>query len=137
MLINDDGHLKIVDFGIASTGTGSEATLTQTGSIIGSPAYLAPERAIGADADERSDIYSLGIMAYFMLSGRLPYSGTPMDVIMQHRKGNATPIVDVNPAVSQGVASLVESMMTIEPEDRLQSMIEVRDQIRKLLGKDS
>ena len=137
VLINDDGHLKIVDFGIASTGTGSEATLTQTGSIIGSPAYLAPERAIGADADERSDIYSLGIMAYFMLSGRLPYSGTPMDVIMQHRKGNATPIVDVNPAVSQGVASLVESMMTIEPEDRLQSMIEVRDQIRKLLGKDS
>ena len=137
VLINHDGHLKIVDFGIASAGAAGESTLTQTGSIIGSPAYLAPERAIGAVADERCDIYSLAIMAYYMLSGKLPYSGSPMDVIMQHRKGNATPIMEVNPGISAEVASLVESMMTIEPEDRLQSMVEVRDQIRKLLGKDS
>jgi tRNA A-37 threonylcarbamoyl transferase component Bud32 len=136
VLINDAGHLKVVDFGIASAGTASDSTLTQTGSIIGSPAYLAPERAIGADADERCDIYSLGVMAYYMLSGKLPYSGSPMDVIMQHRKGNPVPIRDINPLVPEDVVALVSSMMTIEPEDRLQTMVDVRDSIRKLLGKD-
>jgi tRNA A-37 threonylcarbamoyl transferase component Bud32 len=136
VLINDAGHLKIVDFGIASAGTASDSTLTQTGSIIGSPAYLAPERAIGADADERCDIYSLGVMAYYMLSGKLPYRGSPMDVIMQHRKGNPVPISDINPAVPEEAVELVASMMTIEPEDRLQTMVDVRDSIRKLLGKE-
>jgi len=136
VLINDAGHLKVVDFGIASAGTASDSTLTQTGSIIGSPAYLAPERAIGADADERCDIYSLGVMAYYMLSGKLPYRGSPMDVIMQHRKGNPVPITDINPAVPKEAVELVASMMTVEPEDRLQTMVDVRDSIRKLLGKE-
>jgi serine/threonine-protein kinase len=110
--------------------------LTQTGSIIGSPAYLAPERAIGADADERCDIYSLGVMAYYVLSGKLPYVGSPMDVVMQHRKGNAVPIAEVNPAIPANVAALVTSMMTVEPEDRLQTMVDVRDCIRSLLGRE-
>jgi serine/threonine protein kinase len=136
VLINDAGHLKVVDFGIASAGTASDSTLTQTGSIIGSPAYLAPERAIGADADERCDIYSLGVIAYYMLSGKLPYRGSPMDVIMQHRKGNPVPITDINPAVPKEAVELVASMMTVEPEDRLQTMVDVRDSIRKLLGKE-
>lgn len=134
VLINSDGHLKIVDFGIASAGTASESTLTQTGSIIGSPAYLAPERAIGAEADERSDIYSLGVMAYYMLGGKLPYVGTPMEVVMQHRKGTATPIAEVNPDLPVAAVELVESMMQVEPEDRLQTMVDVRERIRKLLG---
>jgi len=136
VLINDEGHLKVVDFGIASASTSSDSTLTGTGSIIGSPAYLAPERAIGADADERCDIYSLGVMAYYMLSGKLPYRGAPMDVIMQHRKGNPVPMTDINPAIPEEVVKLVTSMMMIEPEDRLQTMVDVRDSIRKLLGKD-
>jgi serine/threonine-protein kinase len=134
VLINGEGHLKVVDFGIASAGTASESTLTQTGSIIGSPAYLAPERAIGAEADERSDIYSLGVMAYYMLGGKLPYVGSPMDVIMQHRKGTATPIAEVNPALPAAAAELVESMMQVEPGERLQTMVDVRERIRKLLG---
>jgi serine/threonine-protein kinase len=136
VLINNEGHLKIVDFGIASAGTTGESTLTQTGSIIGSPAYLAPERAIGAVADERCDIYSLGVMAYYVLSGKLPYVGSPMDVVMQHRKGDAVPIAEVNPAIPANVAALVTSMMTVEPEDRLQTMVDVRDCIRNLLGND-
>ena len=135
VLINSDGLLKIVDFGIASAGTANESTLTQTGSIVGSPAYLAPERAIGEDADERCDIYSLGVMTYYVLSGKLPYVGRPMEVIMQHRQGNAVPIAEVNPAIPEDVAALVTSMMAVEPEDRLQTMVDVRDRTRKLLGK--
>jgi len=69
-----------------------------------------------------------------MLSGKLPYVGTPMEVVMQHRKGTATPILEVNPALPAAAAELVESMMQVEPEDRTQTMVDVRERIRKLLG---
>ena len=136
ILIDDDGLLKIVDFGIASAGSSGESTLTQTGSIIGSPAYLAPERGVGADADDRCDIYSLGVIAYYVLSGKLPFVGKPMEVIAQHREGGAKPISEINTAVSAEVSNLVDAMMSVDPDQRPQSMIAVRDSIRKLLGND-
>jgi serine/threonine-protein kinase len=134
ILIDKEGQLKVVDFGIASAGASAESTLTQTGSIIGSPAYLAPERAVGADADERCDIYSLGVVAYYVLSGKLPYVGRPMEVIAQHREGGAKPVAAINSAISAEVSELVEHMMAVEPEERFQTMVTVRDTIRKLLG---
>ena len=137
ILIDQQGHLKIVDFGIASAGSGGESTLTQTGAIVGSPAYLAPERAMGGDVDERCDIYSLGIVAYYVLGGKLPYVGKPMDVIRQHREGNAEALADVNPEVPAEVSSLVADMMAVEPAERTQTMIAVRDSIRTLLGNNA
>jgi serine/threonine-protein kinase len=134
ILIDTEGHLKIVDFGIASAGASSESSLTQTGSVIGSPAYLAPERATGAEADERCDIYSLGVVAYYLLGGKLPYVGRPMEVIAQHREGGAKPVAEINPAVSAEVSGLVEHMMAVDPEARIPSMAAVRGSIRKLLG---
>jgi serine/threonine-protein kinase len=134
ILIDGEGQLKIVDFGIASAGASAESTLTQTGSIIGSPAYLAPERAIGADADERCDIYSLGVVAYYVLGGKLPYVGRPMEVIAQHRSGGAKTVAEINPVISAEVSALVEHMMAIEPEERIPTMVAVRDSIRNLLG---
>jgi serine/threonine-protein kinase len=133
LLINDKGHLKIVDFGIASAGAHAESTLTQTGSIIGSPAYLSPERIAGLDADERSDIYSLGIIAYFMFSGKLPYTGKPMEVIIRHRDGDAPLLTEVNKDAAEDVSGLIVKMMAVEPADRLQSMAVVGNEVKTLL----
>ena len=133
VLIDDKGHVKIVDFGIASAGASAESTLTQQGSIIGSPAYLAPERADGKDSDERCDIYSLGVVAYYMFSGQLPYSGRPMEVLAQHREGGAPPVIKLNESVPADVSALIVKMMAVDPRARPQSMLKVRDEVKKLL----
>ena len=133
VLIGDSGLVKIVDFGIAFAGFSTESTLTRTGSVIGSPAYLAPERVRDSLTDERSDIYSLGILAYFVLGGKLPYQGNPQDVLKMHCQGGAPAITNVNRMVAPNVAELVHSMMSVEPDNRPQSMINVRNQIKELL----
>lgn len=133
ILINNSGHVKIVDFGIASASTSADSTLTQTGSIIGSPAYLSPERAKGKEANERSDIYSLGIVAYYMFTGQLPYSGKPMEVLAQHRDGKAPPINEVKKSVPAEIALLVSKMTAVNPESRPKSMLAVRNEIKGLL----
>ncbi len=132
ILIDDSGQVKIADFGIASAGPGMEQTLTQTGAIIGSPAYLAPERVTNAEADIRSDIYSLGIIAYYMFSGTLPYCGQAMDVLVQHREGDAPMVHEVNKSANRDISILIKKLMAVDPDDRPQSMIEVRDSFKKL-----
>ncbi len=133
ILIDDTCHVKIADFGIASAGSGAESTLTQTGSIIGSPAYLAPERAEEMEADNRCDIYSLGVIAYYMFAGQLPYVGRPMEIILQHRDGKAAMVHEVNQEANLGVSKLIKQMMAVEPRQRIQTMDEVRHEVKRLL----
>jgi len=135
ILIDDSGLVKVVDFGIASASSNIDATLTQVGSIIGTPAYLSPERAKGMEASVQCDIYALGIIAYFMFSGRLPYRGETMAILFQHIEGKATPIHELDSKIDPAVSQLVQKMMAAEAKNRLQTMKQVSVAIKNLLEK--
>lgn len=134
ILVNNDGLAKVLDFGIASASSESDATLTKTGMIIGTPAYLSPERAKGMEADHRADIYALGIIAYAMFNGSAPYKGEPMSLLFQHIEGKATPLHRLDKGVSTGVSMLVEKMMAVDIDRRYQSMKDVRDTLKELMN---
>jgi len=135
ILMDDKGLVKIVDFGIASASSKSDTELTQVGSIIGTPAYLSPERAKGKEADHRSDIYALGIIAYCMFTGKLPYVGEPMSLLYQHLEGKAKPMHEVRKEVNPRISLLVQKLMAVELEDRLQTMEEVAEAIKEVQQK--
>jgi len=135
ILMNEKGLVKIVDFGIASASSKADSDLTQQGSIIGTPAYISPERARGLEADHRSDIYALGVIAYCLFVGKLPYIGEPMSLLFQHIEGKAKPVHEVRDTVNPRISLLVQKMMAVGVGDRLQTMDEVAEAIREVQKK--
>ncbi len=105
LLAGRDGLVKITDFGIAHTAW--SAPLTRTGTLIGTPAYMAPERVAGAAATPAGDLYSLGIVAYECLTGAQPFSGIPVEVALAHRD---RPLPPLPAAVPSEVAALVTEL---------------------------
>ncbi len=136
ILVNDEGEAKVVDFGIASAGSkgSGDATLTKTGMIIGTPAYVSPERAKGLEADHRADIYALGIIAYAMFTGSPPYKGEPMSLLFQHIEGKAPRLHQVDETISEEISDAVAKMMAVDVNERYQSMEEVCDSVRQLIS---
>jgi serine/threonine-protein kinase len=127
VLINDDSLLKIVDFGVAAAHKEGDTQLTKTGYVIGSPKYMAPEQILGKKVDERADIYSLGVILYEMLTGTPPYHrGDHMSVMYQHVQGRARPVIELNPALSPGLADLVMKTMAVDKGKRFQTMLELK-----------
>ncbi|GAA3405788.1 Stk1 family PASTA domain-containing Ser/Thr kinase [Pseudarthrobacter polychromogenes] len=115
VLISDDGRIKIGDFGLARAVT----TATSTGALIGTVAYLSPELVLGRAADARSDIYSLGIMLYEMLTGRQPFDGeVPIQVAYQHVHGTVGPPSALVPGLAAEVDELVQWCTASDPENR-------------------
>ena len=135
VLMNNKGLVKIVDFGIASAESRSDATLTQIGSIIGTPAFLSPERARGLEADYRSDIYALGVIAFCMLTGKLPYVGEPMSMLFQHIEGKALLMHEVRDTINPRVSLLVRKLMAVDLNARFQTMDDVAEAIREVQEK--
>jgi serine/threonine-protein kinase len=113
LLVSADGTVKITDFGIAYAA--GSAPLTRTGALIGTPAYLAPERVTGASAGPACDLYSLGIVAYECLTGAQPFAGTPMEVALAHQYQSLPPLP---PAVPLPVAALVAELTARDPAGR-------------------
>ena len=126
VLINQDGLLKIVDFGVAAAHREGDTQLTKTGYVIGSPKYMAPEQILGKKVDERADIYAVGVMLYEMVTGMPPYSrGDHMSVMYQHVQGKARVPQDLNPALPAGFSDLVMKAMAVDKTKRFQTMNEL------------
>lgn len=128
--ITPEGKAKILDFGIAQPGAGghdqgSTPTVTayaDAGGLAGTPGYMAPEQLGGAPADERTDIYAVGVLLYEMLSGRPPYpAGNLLSTAMAVLKGNAPPVSALMPATPAVVSAIVERAMAREPEQRFRT----------------
>jgi eukaryotic-like serine/threonine-protein kinase len=132
ILIDNDGLLKIVDFGVAAAQTQGDTQLTKTGYVIGSPKYMAPEQILGKKVDERADIYSLGVILYELFSGVPPYSrGDHMSVMYQHVQGKARPPIDINKDLPVELNNLVMKCMSLDKAKRSQSMDELRLSLEK------
>ncbi|MFK7888560.1 MAG: HEAT repeat domain-containing protein [Gammaproteobacteria bacterium] len=127
VLINNDGLVKVVDFGVASAHSSGDTQLTKTGYVIGSPKYMAPEQILGKKVDQRADIYSLGIIMYELLNGTPPYTkGDHMSVMYQHVQGGATPLHEANPSVPMPIVEIVNKALAIDKMERYQSMDDLR-----------
>jgi eukaryotic-like serine/threonine-protein kinase len=132
VLINQDGLLKIVDFGVAAAHREGDTQLTKTGYVIGSPKYMAPEQILGKKVDERADIYAVGVMLYEMVTGVPPYSrGDHMSVMYQHVQGKARVPQDLNPALPPGFSDLVMKAMSVDKTKRFQTMDELRGALER------
>lgn len=128
ILVNDDGLLKIVDFGVAAAASSGDTQLTKTGYVIGSPKYMAPEQILGKKVDEKADVYSVGVIMYEMVTGIPPYSrGDHMSVMYQHVQGKAKLCQEVNPAVPDTYAEVIGKAMSVDKSLRYASMNELID----------
>ncbi|MNO21915.1 Serine/threonine-protein kinase PrkC [compost metagenome] len=124
ILIGRNGRVKVTDFGIARAV--SSTTITQTGSVVGSVHYFSPEHAKGVTTGEKSDLYSLGIVLYQMLTGRLPFLGeSPISVALKHLQEHFDEPRTVNPMIPQSVENIILKSMRKNPNERYQSANEM------------
>jgi len=128
ILVNEDGLLKIVDFGVAAAASSGDTQLTKTGYVIGSPKYMAPEQILGKKVDETADVYSIGVIMYEMATGIPPYSrGDHMSVMYQHVQGKAKQCQDINPEIPDAYAAVIAKAMSVDKSKRYQSMDELNE----------
>jgi serine/threonine protein kinase len=129
IMVIRDGNVKITDFGIARMG--SSSVRTQTGMVLGSPKYMSPEQVMGKTIDQRSDIFSLGVMLYEMLTGQAPFDGENVNAIMYQTLNAITPPPStLNPSVPEMVNFIVAKALAKKVEDRYQNAKDFADDLR-------
>ena len=122
VLLNGDGEAKVTDFGIARS-LDVKRGVTQTGTVLGTSDYIAPEQAQGQRVDEHTDVYSLGIVLYELLTGKVPFSGDNfVAVAMQHINETAPPVSTLRPEVPPRLDAAVSRALAKRPEDRFPTM---------------
>ncbi len=137
ILINEEGRVKVTDFGIAQAVTA--ATVTYNGAILGSVHYFSPEQASGGQTGEKSDIYSLGVVIYEMLTGAVPYAGdSPVSVALKHLQEPFPEVREQNAEVPEEIARIIRKAVAKEPEKRYQSAREMAQDLSDfLLGRST
>lgn len=132
IMFNDIGSAILTDFGIAKVVSGP--TFTQTGAMIGSPAYMSPEQGLGKPGDERSDIYSLGVLAFQLATGQLPYAAdTPLAVVLKHVNAPVPDPSDLNPIIPAGIRAVITKAMAKDPDERYASAKALADDLREVI----
>ena len=133
IMLDASGRVYVMDFGIARSAY--LPGMTQTGALIGTPEYMSPEQGRGEKLTERSDLFSLGIIFYELLTGKSPYySDTPLATLWKRMQEKATPPAVVDPTLPQALSSIVVKALEIEPEKRFASALEMAQQLEIWLG---
>src|SRR5205807_7021150 len=126
ILFHADGRLLLADFGLAKVLKDVEnsglSMMTSAGTIIGTPEYLSPEQGTGNPLDVRTDVYSLGIVLYHMLTGRVPFTGTsPVAIAIRHAMVEPPPMRQFNPHIPPTIEAVVMKAIAKAPEERFSS----------------
>ncbi len=131
ILITGLGDVKVTDFGIARAAASS--TMTRTGHILGTAHYISPEQAMGEPVGPASDLYSLGIVLYEMLTGELPFDAdTPLGIAMKHVNGHLRQPKELNPTVPGGINAITIRLLAKNPEDRYASDSELIEDLERV-----
>ncbi|MCK4416578.1 MAG: protein kinase [Candidatus Latescibacteria bacterium] len=132
VMVAPDGTAKVLDFGIASIARST--TLTKANELLGTVEYMAPEQLLADGVDQRSDIYSLGVVLYEMLTGELPFTGTtPAAILYQQLEEKPTPPGNLNTSIPISVEKIVLKALSKDPNQRYQSASEMLEDIRGIL----
>jgi len=130
VLVDGEGRVKVTDFGIARAGT---SQMTETGSIVGTAQYLSPEQAKGGEVDPRSDLYSLGIVLYELLTGKTPFDGeTPVEIAMKHLSTTPKPPSKLRPDIPRELDMVVLRALAKNPDERYQSADEMEADLERV-----
>jgi serine/threonine-protein kinase len=129
LLVSESDVVKLADFGIARAT--DQSSITQVGSVLGTAAYLSPEQARGEEAGPRADIYSLGVVAYQLMSGRLPYEASSLsELALKQQRELPVPLEQLNNRVSPELARAVDGALSIDQEDRPPDALSFAEDLR-------
>lgn len=132
ILVHSEGHIKVADFGIARMA--GKNTITDQDSVMGSAHYISPEQARGESVSYTTDLYSVGVVLYEMLTGKVPFDGdSPVTVAMMHINAKAVPLHEINPAVPAAYEKIVEKAMEKKPELRYQTALDMARDLQHAL----
>ncbi len=131
IILTEDGIVKVADFGIARAITSS--TITQVEDTMGSVHYLSPEQARGGFVNERSDLYSLGIVIYEMITGEVPFKGdTSVSVAIQHLQDEAKPPIEINSSIPIGLNNIILKLLNKNPDERYANATELISDLNRV-----
>ena len=132
VMILEDGRVKITDFGIAMALNNNE--LTQTNSVMGSVHYLPPEQASGNSSTTKSDIYSLGILMFELLTGKVPFKGeNAVEIAIKHMKDQIPSVCKINPSIPQSVENIILKACAKNPKNRYETVAEMYEDLKTCL----
>lgn len=137
IMLNADGRIVLTDFGIAQAPSAGNQRLTRSGMFMGTPEYIAPEQAAGKPVDGRSDLYSLAIVAYEIITGNVPFHGTIPELLVAHAYNSPPAITSLKPDLPSPLDKVFERALAKDPVDRPPSALAFVDALRTLATRNN